>query len=63
MNWEQVIFSDETTIRLNSVKELVCNLTGKKEDRTNRQVFDQSERLALFFQVKILVVSSVASRT
>jgi transposase len=30
-NWEQVIFSDETTIRLNSVKGLVWNLPGKKK--------------------------------
>jgi transposase len=30
-NWNQVIFSDETTIRLNSVKGLVWNLPGKKK--------------------------------
>ena len=30
-NWEQVIFSDETTIRLNAVKRLVWNLSGKKK--------------------------------
>jgi transposase len=30
-NWDQVIFSDETTIRMNSVKGLVWNLPGKKK--------------------------------
>ena len=30
-NWDQVIFSDETTVRLNSVKGLVWNLPGKKK--------------------------------
>jgi len=30
-NWDQVIFTDETTIRLNSVKGLVWNLPGKKK--------------------------------
>ena len=30
-NWEQVIFSDETTIRLNTVKGLVWNMPGKKK--------------------------------
>lgn len=29
-DWNQVIFSDETTIRMNSVKGLVWNLPGKK---------------------------------
>ncbi|CAF1514028.1 unnamed protein product [Adineta ricciae] len=31
MEWDEVIFSDETTIRLNSVKGLVWNLPGKKK--------------------------------
>jgi transposase len=31
MDWNQVIFSDETTVRLNSVKGLVWNLPGKKK--------------------------------
>jgi transposase len=30
-NWDQVIFSDETTIRMNSVKGMVWNLPGKKK--------------------------------
>lgn len=30
-DWNQVIFSDETTIRMNSVKGLVWNLPGKKK--------------------------------
>ena len=45
-NWKQVIFSDETTIRLSTVKGLI----RKKEDRTNRQAFDQDERLGLLFK-------------
>ena len=31
MDWDQVIFSDETTIRLNSVKGMFWNLPGKKK--------------------------------
>lgn len=31
MDWSQVIFSDETTIRLNSVKGMVWNLPGNKK--------------------------------
>ena len=31
IDWNQVIFSDETTIRLNSVKELVWNFPEKKK--------------------------------
>ena len=31
MNWEQMNFSDETTIRRNTVKGLVWKLTGKKK--------------------------------
>jgi transposase len=30
-NWDQVILSDETTIRMNSVKGMVWNLPGKKK--------------------------------
>ena len=30
MDWNQVIFIDETTVRLNCVKEMVWNLPGKK---------------------------------
>ena len=30
-NWDRVIFSDETTVRLNCVKGLVWNLPGKKK--------------------------------
>ena len=30
-NWKLVIFSGETTIRLNTVKGLVWNLSGKKK--------------------------------
>ena len=63
-NWEQMIFSEETTIRLNTVKGSVWNLTGKKEDRMNRQAFDQSERTSdIVVQVKVLVASSVSIRT
>ena len=31
MNWDQVIYSDETTVHLNFVKGLVWNLPGKKK--------------------------------
>ena len=62
-NCEQVIFSDEITIRLNIVKKIGMKLDRKKEDPSNRQAFEQGERLELFFQVKILVASSVSSRT
>ena len=30
-NWDQVIFSNETTIRMNSMKGMVWNLPGKKK--------------------------------
>jgi transposase len=30
-NWDQIIFSDESTIRMNSVKGMVWNLPGKKK--------------------------------
>ena len=49
-NWEQVVFSDETNIRLNTVKGLGWKLPGKKENRTNREAFEQGERLKLFFK-------------
>ena len=63
-NWEQVIFSDETNIRRNTVKGLVQKLTGKKEDPSNRQAFDQGERKSgIVFQVNVLVASSVFSGT
>ena len=62
-NWEQMIFSDETTIRLNTIKGLVWKLTGKKQDRTKHQALDQDERKSgVVFQVKVLVVSSVSSK-
>ena len=39
-------------------------LDRKKEDRTNRQAFEQDERKSgIVFQVKVLVASSVSSRT
>ena len=39
-------------------------LAIKKEDPSNRQALDQGERKSgVVFQVKILVVSSVSSRT
>ena len=30
-NWDRVIFSDETTVRMNSVKGMVWNLSGKRK--------------------------------
>ena len=36
MNWNQVSFSDETTIRLNCVKGLLWNLPGKKDRASYR---------------------------
>ena len=51
-NWKQVIFSDETTIRLNAVKGIGMNFASKKEDRTKCQAFDQGERRGLFFKSK-----------
>ena len=49
-NWEQVIFSDETTIRLSTVKALLWNLPREKEDLSSRQAFEQGECLRLFFK-------------
>ena len=50
-NWEQMIFSDETTIRLNTVKGLVWNLTGKKKIlRTVKHSTKVNESLGLFFK-------------
>ena len=52
-NWEQMIFSDETTIRLNTVKGLVSNLTGKKKIlRTVKHSIKVNENLGLFFKSK-----------
>ena len=38
-----MIFSDETNIRLNTIKRLGMEIDRKKEDRTNPQAFDQDE--------------------
>ena len=42
-----MIFSDETTIHLNTVKGIGMELARKKEDRTKCQAFDQGEPLGL----------------
>ena len=31
MDWNRIIFSDETTVRLNQLKRCVCNLPGKRK--------------------------------
>jgi Transposase len=48
-DWNQVIISDETTIRMNSVKGLVWNLPGKKEGCANCQAPYQGQCLGLLF--------------
>ena len=49
MDWNRIIFSDETTVRLNQLKRCVWNLPGK------RKVFRtvKGEHLRMFFMQRL----------
>ena len=48
-----MIFSDETTIHLNTLKGIGMELARKKEDRMNSQAFDQGEYLGLSLKSRL----------
>ena len=58
MHWNQVIFSDETTIRLNCVKGLLSNLPDKKRSHKLSSIQSKS-MFGIGSQVKTLVASPV----
>jgi len=60
-DWNQVIISDETSIRMNLVKELVWNLPGRKNVvRTVK--YPVKVNVWVAFQLEVLVASYVSTR-